>query len=52
MADITKCSSETCPMKNTCYRTTAQNDKLQSWSNFEYTCNEETGFDSYIADEK
>ena len=35
-----------------CYRTTAKNDKLQSWSNFEYTCNEETGFDSYIADEK
>lgn len=50
MPDITMCSSLGCPMKNSCYRVTAKPDKLQSWSNLEYTCNEESGFDWYIKD--
>lgn len=53
MADITKCSSLNCPMKKTCYRQMAKSDTLQSWANFEYTCNEGSGFDYFIlAEEK
>lgn len=49
MADITKCSSVNCPYKNTCYRVLAVNNGIyQSWLNFEYTCNEVSGFEDYI----
>lgn len=50
MPDITMCSSCNCPEKNNCYRTTAKPGKLQSWSNFEYVCNEENGFSYFIGD--
>lgn len=48
MADITMCSSETCPMKNKCYGATARASDWQSWSNFEYNCNEDSGFEDFI----
>lgn len=49
MADITMCSSEYCPVKDQCYRATAKPNKFaQSWSNFEYTCNENSGFNDFI----
>ena len=48
MPDITMCSSENCPMRGSCYRSRAKPDKLQSWTNFEYFCNENSGFDEYI----
>lgn len=48
MADMTMCSSENCPEINSCYRATAKPTKWQSWSNFEYTCNEESGFEDFI----
>lgn len=31
MADITKCTGEGCPIKDTCYRHTAPNSEQQSW---------------------
>jgi hypothetical protein len=38
MADITKCSNGTCPIKHTCYRWTAPADPLwQSYARFEPT---------------
>ena len=50
MSDITMCTSIKCPQLNTCYRAQAKPDNLcQSWSDFEYTCNEESGFEDYIA---
>ena len=50
MSDITMCSSEHCPMKDKCYRASAKPNKFaQSWSNFEYTCNENSGFNEYIS---
>ena len=49
MADITMCTSENCPMKDKCYRTQSKIDDYQSWSNFEYTCNENSGFCDFIA---
>ena len=48
MADITMCTSEMCPYKGTCYRIQAEESKLRGWYNFEYTCNEHSGFCDYI----
>ena len=52
MPDITMCSSSECSMKNNCYRSTAKPDTLQSWSNFEYTCNEANGFEWFMGNNK
>ena len=52
MPNITMCSSLNCQMKNQCYRSTARPDADQSWSNFEYSCNEDSGFDRYIKDDR
>lgn len=48
MPDISMCTSVTCPMKDTCYRVQAKPSQYQSWCNFEYTCNEDSGFCDYI----
>lgn len=48
MADITMRTSENCPIRDSCYRMQAEPSQFQSWSNFEYTCNENSGFDDYI----
>jgi len=37
MADITKCTNDTCPLRKTCYRYTAKSDsEWQSYAKFEY----------------
>lgn len=47
--DITMCSSEKCPMRDTCLRSAGKPNPMgQSWSNFEYTCNDYSGYESYI----
>lgn len=48
MPDISMCTSENCQMKDSCYRVQAKPSTYQSWSNFEYSCNEESGFCDYI----
>ena len=48
MPDISMCSSDNCPMKDKCYRSTATASKYQSYSNFEYTCNENSGYTDFI----
>lgn len=49
MPDITMCLSESCPYKNKCYRAQANpNPYYQSYSNFEYVCNKESGFEDFI----
>ena len=48
MSDITMCASENCPEREKCYRAMAKASEYQSWSNFEYTCNENSGFDDFI----
>lgn len=48
MADITMCSTNNCPIKNDCYRARATASEHQSWSNFEYTCNENNGYPDFI----
>ena len=49
MPDITMCTSENCPYIDRCYRVRAKPSKYQSWSNFEYTCNEDNGFENFIS---
>ena len=49
MADITMCTSLNWPKREECYRTKANQSPLQSWSDFEYTCNEDSGFCDFIA---
>ena len=48
IADITMYTSENCPYKDKCYMTKAKPSIFQSWSNFEYTCNENSGFEDFI----
>ena len=48
MSDITMCASENCPEREKCYRAMAKASEYQSWGNFEYTCNENSGFDDFI----
>lgn len=51
MPDITMCTSENCPMKDTCYRVQARPSTYQSWGNFEYYgCDKDNGFCDYIKD--
>lgn len=52
MPDMTMCTSETCDMKECCYRATAKPDKLQSYSNFKYICNKDSGFEYFMSDYK
>lgn len=35
-------------MRDECYRVQAKIDEYQDWNNFEYTCNENSGFDNFI----
>lgn len=46
--DITMCASEACTERKRCYRAMAKPSEYQSWSNFEYTCNENSGFEDFI----
>lgn len=48
MANIIMCSTETCPYRDTCYRYRATPGKQQNYSNFEYKCNKDSGFENYI----
>lgn len=53
MPDITMCISRECPERKNCYRSTAKPDEYgQSWSNFEYVCNENSGFVDFISNKK
>ena len=49
MPDITMCYSNNCPERQNCYRYTAKPSMYQSWSNFEYVCNENSGFEDFIS---
>ena len=48
MPDITMCASENCPERQECYRAQAKADEKQIWRNFEYTCNENSGYEDFI----
>ena len=46
---LTMCTSQNCPMRDKCYRVQAKVDDYQDWNNFEYTCNENSGFENFIS---
>ena len=44
MADITMCSNDRCPKRNTCYRQTATpNEYMQAVADFVYVLDEDSG---------
>lgn len=46
--DITMCMSKECPQREKCLRAMAVPEAYQSWANFEYVCNEESGFEDFM----
>lgn len=48
IAELTMCSSTSCPYSNDCYRAKGISNEHQSWSDFEYTCNENSGFENFV----
>ena len=52
MPDITMCLNEECPECLNCYRYIVKPDKTQSYSDFGYTCNGESGFEDFIKYER
>lgn len=49
---ITICTSKNCPERYNCYRYKSKLDKNSNMWNFEYTCNENNGFEYYIKADK
>lgn len=45
---MTMCTSTECPMRKECYRSNADGDS-QEYYNYEYTCNENSGFCDFIS---
>lgn len=45
---MTMCTSTECPMRKECYRSNADGDS-QKYYNYEYTCNENSGFCDFIS---
>lgn len=50
LEDITMCTANGCPMADKCYRHSKGDldDIYQNYYNFEYTCNEGSGFEDYL----
>lgn len=48
MPDITMCTSNECPVRDQCYRKQAKPSNWQSWANFEYSCNKDSGFQEFV----
>lgn len=45
---MTMCTSTECPMREKCYRAYSDDDR-QDCFNYEYTCNENSGFCDFIS---
>ena len=46
---MTTCTSAECPMREECYRVVSDNDNCQDRFNYEYTCNEYSGFSDFVS---
>lgn len=46
---MTTCTSTECPMIEDCYRSVSDNDNCQDRFNYEYTCNEYSGFNDFVS---
>lgn len=51
MSELTKCTAIYCPYESQCFRkhNNNQDETTQEYYNYEYECNESTGFSSYIS---
>lgn len=49
IAKMTMCTSTGCQMREECYRTYSGSDDSQDYFNYEYTCNENSGFCDFIS---
>ena len=49
MIVITTCTSIECPMREKCYRAVTDNDNCYERFNYEYSCNENSGFDDFVS---
>lgn len=43
------CTSIECPMRKECHRAKTDSDDRQDYFNFEYTCNENSGFCDFMS---
>ena len=46
---MTMCTSTECPMKKECYRANSNTNEHQDCFNYEYGCNENSGFEDFIS---
>lgn len=49
IAKMTMCTSTGCPMRGECYRAYSGSGDIQDYFNYEYTCNENSGFCDFIS---
>ena len=45
---MTMCTSTECPMRKECYRSDFDSNKYKERFNYEYTCNEMSGFNDFV----
>lgn len=46
---MTACTSTECPMKKECYRANSNTNEHQDCFNYEYGCNENSGFEDFVS---
>ena len=46
---MTTCTGTECPMRQECYKAISDNDKSQDRFNYEYGCNEYSGFGDFVS---
>ena len=49
---MTMCTSTECPMRKECYRADFDGNKFKDRFNYEYTCNELSGFNDFVYSRK
>lgn len=45
---MTMCTSTECQMRKECYRNNSDSDNQQDCFNYEYSCNENSGFSNFV----
>ena len=46
---MTACTSTECPMREDCYRSSSNTNEHQDCFNYEYGCNENSGFRDFVS---
>lgn len=48
LRSMTMCTSTECPMRKECYRSDFDSNQCKERFNYEYTCNETSGFNDFV----